>query len=285
MRYLEVLPPPALRPFVRCLWLAEDDCGAGEAERVVPDGCVDLVVHYGHSMLRRLDGDAIEAQPGAVVAGQLRTATRLETTGAIGMVGARFHPWGAAPFLRESLNELTAQIVPLDAIWGHDGVELEERVHAAGDDATRLQLLTDALASRLLPDDEVGRSLREAVTWIDESHGAIAVSEIARRLQWSTRRLERHFLSTIGLSPKSLCRIERIQQVLRQLPAAGSTAGAAPGLRLAELALDAGYADQAHLAREFKALAGLSVTRYLAEQHALSDSFTSGETMEERFAE
>jgi AraC-like DNA-binding protein len=293
VRYREILPPPLLRPLVRCLWLLEDWRGHGEVERVLPDVCIEVVVHYGSPMVRCLADGRRETQPGAVVAGQLRTAMQLASTGPVGMVAARFEPWAAAPFLRESAHALTSQVVPLDALWGADAHALEERIRAAPGDATRLGLLAGALTARLLPPDETGRALRQAVTWIAETRGAIPVGEIARRLQWSRRRLERRFVSAVGLSAKSLCRIERFQYVLAALrpdgpPTPDATAGAAPGtaldaatapgrpVRLVDLAMDAGYADQAHLSREFKELAGLPVTQYLAEQHALSDFLVAG---------
>lgn len=269
MRYREILPPPLLRPYLRCLWLLEDGSGPGEVERVLPDGCMEVVVHYGAPMLRRHEDGRHETQPGAVVAGQLRTATHLVSTGPVGMVAARFEPWAAAPFLRESSVMLTAQVVPLDALWGRDAHELEERVRAGPDDAARFRVLAKAVEARLLPADEVGLALSQAVGWIFETGGTIPVGEIARRLQWSRRRLERHFVAAVGLSAKSLCRIKRFRQVVAALDRQ-------PHRRLAELAVDAGYADQAHLAREFKELAGLPVTRYRAEQHALSDCFVAG---------
>lgn len=280
MRYLEILPPPSLRGAVRCLWLLENPRDTRTVERVLPDGCVEVVVHYGAPMLRRLENGRHETQPGAVAAGQLRTAMQLVSTGPMGMVAARIEPWAAAPLLRETANALTSRVVPLDTIWGAGTRVLEERVRAAPDDQTRFHLLARAIETRLRPADEFGLALRQAVTWITETHGAIPVGEIAQRLQWSRRRLERAFSSGVGLSAKALCRVHRFRQIVAALhPDDSPSARRDPAPRLVDLAMDAGYADQAHMAREFKDLAGLPVTRYRAEQHQLSDCLTKGDSL------
>ncbi|MHC5209596.1 MAG: DUF6597 domain-containing transcriptional factor [Planctomycetota bacterium] len=267
MRYCEVPPPPPLQGFVRCFWILEHADEGGSTERVLPDGCPELIVHYGAPMLRRTDDGRSEEQPAAIVSGQLRSAARLLPTGSIGMIGVRFEPWAAGPFLRESLHDLTDRIVPLDTLWGAYARELQERIAEAADDETRVAVLCERLAEGLLPPDATGRALAAALGWIAESRGAITVEEIARRLDWSRRRLERRFADAVGLPPKSLCRIERFQHVVAEL-----ADDARP--RLVDLAVDAGYADQAHLAREFRQLAGVPVTRWLAEQHPLSDALT-----------
>jgi len=262
---------------VRCVWLLEDERAQGEMERVLPDGCLDVVVEYGQPMERVLPAGGAGAAGRSIVAGQLHSAMQLRSVGPIGMLGVRFEPWAAGAFLREAAGQLTDEVTTLDSVWGPTARELEERIAEAPDDETRMRLLTDEVERQFLPPGETGHALREAVRLITGHHGDISVAEIARRLQWSRRRLERHFASAVGLSPKTLCRIERFQRVVQDLGAAERTSGrSSERTGLAGLALDAGYADQAHLARDFKRLAGLSVTSYLAEQHVLSDCFTVG---------
>ncbi len=284
MRYREVSPPPALAPHLRCLWLLEhegpDQQQDQEPERILPDGTVEIVVHYGALMLRQLDDGSYERQGRSVVAGQMRSATHLISTGPTGMVAARFEPWAAAPFLGEALAGLTSQIVPLDALWGREARQLEERIAEAADDTTRFALLCNALYARIQSLDDTSHALRQAVQWITEARGVLPVRELSQRLSWSPRRLERQFAARVGLSAKALCRIERFQHVVQRLgPASSELQKPDAGLvapPLAQLALEAGYADQAHLARDFRQLAGLSATQYRAEQHALSDCFTAG---------
>lgn len=271
MRYREVPPPPSLRPWVRCFWVLEGECAPGDVERVLPDGCPELVVHYGAPMRRRLPDDLEQRQPRAVAAGQLDTALRLIATGSMGMVGARLHPWSGGAVLGEAQQHLADRVVPLDALWNGAARALVQRVGDADRDATRLRALADTLLARGLHLPPAHDELAAACGAIAASGGRLPVARLAQHLGWSRRRLERHFQQEVGLAPKSLCRVTRFRRVVERL-------GAPPPGGLAELAQDTGYADQPHLARDFRELAGLTVTDYLAEQHALSDAFTAGAT-------
>ncbi len=268
MRYREFDAPERLRPYVRCLWILEDaDArGPGRVERVLPDGCVELIVHYGDAFTQRID-DVDRTQPGAVVAGQIEAAMLIRSTGAVGMIGARLHPWAARPFVLHSLDELTGRVAPLDELWGSAAARLQERIHAARDDRGRADVLCDALQSMLPDRAGVHPALAASLGWIEAGDGGLPVEEIARRLQWSRRRLQRHFRSGVGLTPKSFSRIKRFQRVVQTLQD-----GTPPPLAL--LAMHAGYADQAHMAREFRRLAGVTITGFLSEQHELSDLLT-----------
>ena len=269
MLYRELPPPPALRSVVRCFWILRDAQGAGTVERVLPDGCVEIVVHRGTPMVRQHADGRQEVQPDAVVAGQLRTAALLASTGPVDMIGVRFEPWAGASVLRASLGGLTDGIVPLEDLDCGLPADLVERVQEAPDDEQRVALLSEHLLARLSGRDDDVEALRATVARIQATRGAVAVADLAAGLGWSRRRLERCFAREVGLSPKALCRVVRFQRILNGLEEPGRPS-------LAALALDGGYADQAHLARDFRDLAGLSITRYLAEQHALSDCFTFG---------
>jgi AraC-like DNA-binding protein len=266
---------------VRCFWILEDlGASAGRpAERILPDGCPEIVVHYGQPMRAAMGSSDLRTQPRAVAAGQLCRALHLAPDGPIGTIGARLQPWAAGALLRERLDRLTDRTVPLDALWGREAGELEERIGAASGDQDRAAILGAAVARRLdgaaRRTDGEAAALAAALGWIEASRGALSVTTLAARLQWSPRRLERHFLAGVGLPPKTMGRIARFQHVVRAVQSrAVAVAGAEAPPSLAALAAHAGYADQAHLAREFREFAGGSVTAWLAEQHALSDCFS-----------
>ncbi|MEO5874340.1 MAG: helix-turn-helix domain-containing protein, partial [Streptosporangiaceae bacterium] len=91
-----------------------------------------------------------------------------------------------------------------------------------------------------------------------QSHGGISVAALALETGWSERRLSGRFRAEIGLPPKAAARVVRFDRARRL--------GAARPRLLADLAAEAGYFDQAHLAREFRALAGCPPSQWLAEQ-------------------
>jgi AraC-like DNA-binding protein len=96
--------------------------------------------------------------------------------------------------------------------------------------------------------------------------GAVRVSALAAETGWSERYLNTLFRAETGLSPKEAARVFRFTAARRRIAAAVACSGAGAGLSLADLAVECGYYDQAHLAREFRALAGCPPTQWVAEE-------------------
>jgi AraC-like DNA-binding protein len=259
VRYAEYLPSPSLREFVRCYWIVEAPaCTVDEPpERIVPDGCSELIVHHGDPYSRLDPSGRPLPQRRALFAGQIEGPLLLRPTGAAGMFAVRFQPAGAAAFVDLPLCELRGRIVELSALWTNAG-ELEERLREADGDADRVAIVERALVARLALADPRTGAVDAAVRRIVDSRGQEPVDRLARRLGVGRRRLERGFRELVGLPPKRLARIVRFQTAL-QLAESG-------GHRWAQLALQCGFADQAHLIRDFRAFAGLSPARYLAER-------------------
>jgi len=265
MHYREHAPPEPLRPFVRCLWTLDDPDPRRDrpAEPVVPDGSMELVFHLGDPF-RRLDEGV---QPLALVAGQLTGPLHLQPTGRVHALGLRFHPAGASLFLREPLHRLAGGTPPLERFWGRDAGELLDRLAAARGARARLELVARAFLRRL--DRARPPAVVEGVVRrIEERHGIVGIDELAREAGVSRRTLERAFADHVGIGPKVLCRIARFQRALRLLSAAPAAGGAA-------VALECGYADQAHLVREFHALAGAPPGRFLGGENRLAELFAT----------
>ncbi|HEV7908434.1 MAG TPA: helix-turn-helix domain-containing protein, partial [Pseudonocardiaceae bacterium] len=93
--------------------------------------------------------------------------------------------------------------------------------------------------------------------------GSVSVADLARETGWSSRHLGNRFRTEIGLSPKEAARVVRFDHARRLLQA---TAGTGSRARIAELAVACGYYDQAHLARDFRSLAGCPPSTWLAEE-------------------
>jgi AraC-like DNA-binding protein len=106
----------------------------------------------------------------------------------------------------------------------------------------------------------------EAVKLLRRARGGVGIGQVAAALGVGQRRLERAFDRSVGLSPKALARVLRFRRALGDL---GRPHDARSAPLWASLALGAGYADQSHFIREFKALAGLTPSRYLAERRGV----------------
>jgi AraC-like DNA-binding protein len=212
---------------------APDD---GRAHLVLPDGCVDLVWHAGRLVVAGPDTGPVAAEPSSA------------TT-----VGVRLRP-GAAGVLGESAAVLRDERVATDALWGRAGAGLADRVAHAQDDRERLTLLTAAVARRAAAARPPDAAVAAAVAAL--SGPGTTVAQAARAAGLSDRQLRRRFLEHVGYGPKTLDRVLRLQRFLALAIATADD--------LAALAASAGYADQAHLTRETRALAGATPRELVA---------------------
>jgi len=252
-RYTELPPSAALSSWIECYWSIQAADTPTIPNRVLPDGCSDLIV-------------GISNDPTPMVVGTMRTAAVIPTAGRVDLFGIRFHPGAALAFLGAPIGELTDRRIPLEQLWGRGAdamaAALEPARHA--DRAARAErLLQRRLAAwaRNRQGDEA--MVTRAVNLLRRARGGVGVGQVAAALGVGQRRLQRAFDRSVGLGPKALGRVLRFRRALRDLYRRGNADGA-PGW--ASLAFDAGYADQSHFIREFRALAGLTPARYLAER-------------------
>lgn len=140
--------------------------------------------------------------------------------------------------------------------------ELRERVCAARGWPARFAVL-EAVLRRYARPAAMPPEVAWAWRWILRSGGTLPVSGLAGESGWSDRYLRRRFRAEIGLGIKEAARVARFDRARRLL---GHAAVTGRPLSLAELAAGCGYSDQAHLAREFRALAGCPPSRWLAEE-------------------
>ncbi|MGH6912960.1 MAG: helix-turn-helix domain-containing protein, partial [Geminicoccales bacterium] len=179
------------------------------------------------------------------------------------LVGVRLRP-GAAPALGLPASELLDRATPLGDIWRVDDVPgLVEQPSIAA----RLAVAEAALARRLADAAAPDQRIAAATRWLAR-HPQGRIEDLARWLDVGDRRLHRRFTAAVGYGPKTFQRVARLQRLL-------ALAGARPAGGLALLAAEAGYADQAHMSREVRALAGRSPGALLpgASTLALSDLF------------
>ena len=233
MGYREHAPPAALVPWLECIWERQADDAA--AQRVLPDGCIDIVWTQGaRTQLVGANTSAfvVALQPGARVA------------------GARLRPGAAVSLLRIVPEAVRDARLPIEEVWGSDGARLAATLdeHADPVAGLRAALLARAIAAER-PDPLVG----EVVTRLRRPDVTVAL--LADELAISERQLRRRVTAAVGYGPKLLARVLRLGRALT---------AARAGDELARVAYDAGYADQAHFANDCRALAGASPSVVIA---------------------
>lgn len=237
-------PPPELREHLLSAWTVGP--ASGGTETVLPDGSIDIVWPEGQ---------------GPIVAGPDTGPVPSTRPPGSTVVGASFRPGAAPAMLGIPADRLRDLRLPLSAVWGRDAEQLETSLDGDGSPSTRLKLLRDELRRRLQRADPPDQMVAAAVARLRDTH-PMSVSAIAEELGVSERQLRRRFHATVGYGPKTLARVLRFQRML-------AIARQRSSRDLGQLAVDAGYADQAHMTMECTRLAGLPPGRLIAERYLL----------------
>jgi AraC-like DNA-binding protein len=225
--------PPQLDHWVDALWLFE---GQGGAHRVLPDGCIDFLVD-------------LESGKGSV-AGPMTRAEVVELPPGTRVFGVRFRPGAAALLLEAPASELLDQHVALEDVASRQVAALAERLAEAPTQAARIAVLEALLYGGSPRSRAFDARVHRAAELIQRAHGAISVHAAAAACGVSERQLERLFGERVGVGPKLYARIARMRRAAALAQSYGGTQ--------AQLAALAGYADEPHLLREFRALTGLT---------------------------
>lgn len=182
--------------------------------------------------------------------------------GHVSGVGIDMSPLASRRLFGVPAAALTSQVVDLDDLLGPaDAAELCDRFQTTPSWHERFAVLDDVLG-RAVARQRPSAPLPEVVeAWrcIVASRGAASVETIAAHVGWSRRHLAGRFTAEIGLSPKALLRVVRFEVACELLLSQTRRS-------IAEAAVEAGYYDQAHMARDWSELAGCSPTRWLAEE-------------------
>lgn len=226
MSYVERL---VVSPYVACTW--EQATSTRHEQRIIPDACMDLIWSG-----QRLIIAGADTRPRSV---SLPPGSRL--------VGVRLRPGTAGAVLGLPASELRDVSAEPAEVLGREVVAALLEELAAGADPHALLVRTVRLRGA-----ELDPLVRAAVVALARPRAR--VGPVAGELGVSERQLQRRVSDAVGYGPKMLARVLRLRRLQALAPAP-----------LAELALDAGYADQAHMTSEVTRLAGVSPVRFLKD--------------------
>jgi len=244
--YTELPPPADLASYVDRFWLRTTLAGDGH-HRVLPDGCVDVIVHVERGM--------------AELVGTMTRALELPHAPAE-LVAVRLKPGTAAALTRCELIDLTDRQPDLADVLGRagGGAALVDRVTRAPTPHDRIAVLVDWVRHRLTGAPQPDPMIAHAITRLVAPAGP-RVDQVADQLGVTRQHLARRFRCEVGLTPKQLARIARMQR------AAAALARGTPDL--ARLAVEVGYFDQSHFTSDLRELLGTTPAA-LAAEHPLA---------------
>jgi AraC-like DNA-binding protein len=245
VRYREHSPPPCLAPLVTCFWEITDGAGS---HRVLPDGAMDVLFARGDDrasvigpMTRALVTDVLP--PGRSAAAWI--------------VGVRFRPGAAGAMLGISARELRDDAVDAGLVWGPSGRTLGARLADARDATMARATLEAELVGRVRSASAPDARVQHVVAMLWAARGELPVPAVAASVDLGERQLERLFEERVGYGPKTFARVARLQRAVDTIAQGRGTT-----MSWASFARTCGYADQAHLIREFRALTGVTPRVY-----------------------
>jgi AraC-like DNA-binding protein len=252
-RYREYPIRPALASLVKCVWSLESDRPIYNAprERILPDGCVELVFHFHDPFRTHFANGKSAMQPRSFVVGQMKRFLEIVPVGRMGLIAIRFYARGAYLFLPRSLNQVAAGVVDLREVLKSRADEWTERVALARGMNARVGIVEEGLLASLREHGRYDRMVDRCLQLIETAAGQSSVAQLASEIGASSRQLTRRFQNAVGVGPKEFSRVKRFLYALRCLRDRKDQT-------LTETALACGYFDQAHFNHEFREFAGIT---------------------------
>lgn len=234
-------PPPDLTELFEHYWALRWDLRGREpvTQQVLSHPSVHLVAERGRS---------------GIFGVPTRTFTRaIEGRGRVFAV--KFRPAGFRPFLGSGVFALTDRTTPVSAVFGSDGETLVRQLLALVDESRMVELASAFIRDRLPPPDSTVAEVNRIVARIMSDREITRVDHVVQQSGLGKRALQRLFKEYVGVGPKWVIQRYRLHEASERL-AGGEE------VDLAALAADLGYFDQAHFAREFRALVGMPPAAY-----------------------
>ncbi len=271
MNYQTYEPHTDLSYFVKCYWTLEaEQSSASEKQRIVPDGCMEMIFHYGDLYKQYLNNHSCVVQPRCFVFGQITTPLDIEPTGTTGIFAVRFHPDGFLPFAKRPLKEMENKAVAISELFGENGDALSNCIVKSISVKERIHIIETFLLHHLQSQQAFDQLARASIEALLQSKGQVNVEVLAEQLNVNRRQLERRFSSLIGMSPKQLSKIIRLQSAFQLMTQKQYTS-------LTALAYETGYFDQAHFIKDFKEFTGVSPKDFYAGNLRMSSLFSGTE--------
>ena len=267
MIYREVLPQPLLTQHIECIW--ELSIQPKEANRkyevMAPDCTFDIVFSELPILLAFKNGGGVEKiKAGGAFVGQKTGSVKLCVKKAQTVLGIRFKPFAFAHLFSFSPSRIKNRAIALDQLFDLEKSErsLIKQI-LKNRDLTEKMLYCEQLIFKLLKEQlYIDQTFRAQLNYILDRKGLVEVSEIFSEFGISKVTLCKHFLNKMGITPKVVSRIWRLNHFLELKKRSSKNS-------FTHLALESGYYDQAHFIREFKSFFRESPKHFFKEESQL----------------
>lgn len=269
MNYQTYKPSSNLNSLLKCFWTLEVPAEySSEKQRIIPDGCMELIFILADDIKRYTSETDFIIQPRAMVVGQITEPFTIQPLAHVHCFGTRFYPYGLANFIKTPLKNLENKETPIAALFGETMAnELEQKIIMAKDTSERIALVESFLQGMLNEQDTIDHIVKSTVDALLATSGSSTIKDILKEDLSKRRQLERKFFKQIGMSPKQLGKVMRLQTALKLLLSPKTES-------FTKIAYESEYYDQNHFIKDFKEFTGTTPKEFLSdEQMTLSSLF------------
>jgi len=261
MDYYTFEPHSNLKSIVSCYWTLEvPKQPEPQKQRIVPDGCIELAFILGDDIKRyTFEGEFI-LQPRAMVLGQTIEPFYIEPTGYVNTFAIRFYPYGFSSFVTEPISNLVNKETPINQLFEKKIADnLEQKIIKAKNTEQRIFIIEQFLLDQLNDDRMIHRIVKDTVDTLLLTNGSASINSILKNDLSKRRQLERNFKKQIGVSPKQLGKVIRLQTALKMVLDPKSE-------NLTDIAYKNDYFDQAHFIKDFREFTGTNPKEFLTHE-------------------
>lgn len=262
MFYKEFEPHPALKQIIKCYWAFENDYGQNHFERMIPDGFIDFVYHYGQRP-KLIIGEKEIVKPCDFLGGHLTDAALLKCSGDLKMFGIKFYPWASAilyPMPAFELNNLRVSASDILGNWVKEHISMMKQELNMANYNFVIQQLENVLLKRYSGYNNQQNVLKFCFERIFSAKGLVSIKNISNELRCSSRYIQKIFHSKKGKPFQYYCRLNRLHHAIHQYNPVNK-------VKLTEVAYETGYFDQSHFIKDFIRFTGLTPSDFFSQDN------------------
>jgi AraC-like DNA-binding protein len=270
MNIQEFEPQAKLQSLVKCYWTLEIPfMPEAEKQRVLPDGCIEMVFMLGDDVKRFISDEEFVLQPRAMIMGQISEPMFILPVGKVNSFAVRFFPYAFANFSLLPMNQLANKDTPLDQVIDKEIAEqLEKDIVQAGSTEERIRIVENFLLEKIENPKIIDSIVKSTVDSLLAAQGSGSIKDLVKEDPAKRRQLERKFSKSIGISPKQLGKIFRLQASLQRVLNQDE--------QLTDVAYDSNFYDQSHFIKDFKEFTGTNPKDFYHNDEFLLSSLLYG---------
>ena len=262
MNYQTFQPNSDLKSLVSCYWTLEVPAESNaQRQRIIPDGTIEMAFILGDDIKRYTFENEFIIQPRAMVLGQTIEPFYIEPTGYVNTFAIRFYPYGFANFVTMPLKDLANKETPMELLFGKKTTsKLEQKIIKATNSNERIEIIENFLLNKLNEKTTIDNIVKTTIDTLLATNGSASINTILKEDLSKRRQLERNFVKHIGVSPKQLGKVIRLQTALKMLLNKKTDT-------LTNIAYESEYFDQAHFIKDFKEFTGINPKDFLGNEN------------------